>query len=122
MTVKTEGRHSAEFILSEASGNRSRDNKTLVLGQNLKGGTLLEYENNSTERVTAWTGNRESAGVYDPLPMGILINDVDASSADTKAAVMVRDAEVNKKLLTYPAQDVDDVASGLSALNIIARD
>ena len=122
MTTKTEARHSAEFIMSEANGARSRDNKTLVSGQNLKGGTLLEYENNSTERVTAWTGNRESAGVYDPLPMGILIEDVDASSADTRAAVMVRDAEVNKKLLTYPAQDGDDVNTGLSALNIVARD
>lgn len=122
MTTKTEARHSAEFILSEANGNRSRENKTLVSGQNLKGGTLLEYENNSTERVTAWTGNRESAGVYDPLPMGILIEDIDASSSDTKCAVMIRDAEVNKKLLTYPAQDVDDVNSGLAALNIISRD
>lgn len=122
MVTKTEARHSAEFILSEASGNRSRDNKTLVSGQNLKGGTLVEYENNSTTRVTAWTGNRDSGGVPDPLPAGVLINDTDASGGDTPAAVMVRDAEVNKKLLTYPAQDGDDVAPGLAALGIIARD
>lgn len=121
MTVKTEGRHSAEFILSEANGNRSRENYTLVSGQNLKGGTLLEFENNSTTRVTAWTGNRDSGGVPDPLPCGVLINDADASSADLSCAVMRRDAEVNLKLLTYPAGDVDDVATGLLALGIIAR-
>jgi hypothetical protein len=121
MTTFTESRHAAEFIMSEANGKRSRDNKTLVSGQNLQAGTVLEYENNSTSRVTAWTGNRDSAGIPDPLPAGILINDVDASSADTAATVLIRDAEVNYNLLTYPVQDGADAITGLAALNIIAR-
>ncbi len=121
MTTKTEGRHSSEFIISEASHLRSRDNFTLVSGQNLKGGTLLEFENNSATRMTAWTGNRDSGGVPDPTPSGILINDVDASAGDQPCAVLRNDAEVNLKLLTYPAGDADDVVAGLAALRIKAR-
>jgi hypothetical protein len=45
MTTFTEGRHAAEFVLSEAEGTRSRDNVTLHGGftgaDKLKPGTVL---------------------------------------------------------------------------------
>jgi hypothetical protein len=39
--TKTEGQHAGEFILSEANWNRSRDNVTVLSGQNLKAGAVV---------------------------------------------------------------------------------
>lgn len=39
--VITEGRRTAEFLASEANGNRSREQVTLLSGQNLKAGAVL---------------------------------------------------------------------------------
>lgn len=41
MTTKTELLHAGGFIISEANGNRSRDNATLLSGQNLKAGAVV---------------------------------------------------------------------------------
>jgi len=41
MTEKVETLHAAGFLISEANGNRSRDNGILVSGQNLGAGTVL---------------------------------------------------------------------------------
>ncbi|MCP4635624.1 MAG: head decoration protein, partial [Methyloversatilis sp.] len=41
MTVLTEGRHPAEYILSEANGYRSREVGTLLTGNKLVSGTVL---------------------------------------------------------------------------------
>lgn len=121
MAVKFEGRHPSEFVVWEARANESRSNKVLVSGQNLKGGTLLEYEYGSTSRVTAWTGTRDTGGSPDPLPMGVLISNTDASRGDVACAVITGDAELNFNLLTYPAQDRDEVSAGLALLGITAR-
>lgn len=40
-SVITEGRRTAEFLVSEANGYLSREEATLVLGQNLKAGSVL---------------------------------------------------------------------------------
>lgn len=39
--VLNEGKHTGEFILSEANGSRSRENVTVLLGENLKAGHVL---------------------------------------------------------------------------------
>ena len=41
MTAITESPHTAGFLLSEAPGNRSRDNGVLASGQNLKAGAVV---------------------------------------------------------------------------------
>lgn len=41
MAEKVETLHAAGFILSEANGNRARDNGTLITGQNLVAGAVL---------------------------------------------------------------------------------
>ena len=123
MTVYTEGRHAAEFVLSEANGGRSRDNITVVSGAGVvKAGTVL--------------GKITVGGKYTPSPAtgadgsqaGAAINlyEVDATSADVVVAAIVRDAEVNKNLLTYegtvdqPAEKVTKNGE-LATVGIIAR-
>lgn len=41
MNMITEGRYSSDFLVSEASGTRSREKVTLARGQNLEAGTVL---------------------------------------------------------------------------------
>ena len=126
MTTFTETRHAAEFILSEASGHRSRDNATLVSGNNLQAGTVLALDSTSTPDTLVYTkydGARDSGALPDPYPTAILINDVDATSANVACAVLARDAEVNLRLLTYPNQSEEeaDVVRLLKLVGIVCR-
>ena len=60
MKVFNEGRHAAEFVLSEANGNLSRDNVTVASGQLFEAGTLLALlamAAGITASVVATTGN-----------------------------------------------------------------
>lgn len=125
MTVFTEAAHTAEFILSEANGHRSRENGTLASGENLAAGTVLM--DNGAGKLVEFDGATNTAGDLVTEAAGILLAATDASSADTEVAYIARDAEVNLKLLTYPAEstaggeEANTIAS-LKLLGIIARD
>ena len=126
MSILTETRHAAEFILSEAAGQRSRDNATLASGNNLQAGTVLALDTSSTPTSTVytkWDGSRDSSNTHDPYPVAVLINDTDATSAAKACAVIARDAEVNKNLLVAPTQteEQDDMIRLLKLVGIICR-
>lgn len=109
-TSFTEGRHAAEFILSEANGARSRENGTA--GEALTAGTVLES-------VTAGLVAYESGTI-----VGIALY---GAASGEPVSYLARDAEVNLKLLTYPAESTaggEEAATiaGLKTLNIITRD
>lgn len=121
-TSFTEGRHAAEFILSEANGARSRENGTLNTGQNLTAGTVLQL---TGTKLTAFTATAATDGTPDPAAVGILLYDTDATDADVACSYLARDAEVNLKLLTYPddsTAEADGTANSLKLLGIICRD
>lgn len=125
MTVFTEAVHAAEFIISEANGHRSRENGTLLSGQNLAAGTVLQ--DNGAGKLIAFDADTNTAGSLVDEAAGILLAAVDATDGDQDCAYIARDAEVNLKLLTYPAettaggQEADTIAS-LKLLGIISRD
>jgi len=115
MTTLTETAHTAEFILSEANGHRSRDNGTVASGQVLKAGQLVKA---SGGNLVAYTDGS--------TPLGVLLNAVDATNGAVAAAYIARDAELNGGLLTYPdensAATVKSTAkTALKALGIICR-
>jgi len=123
MTVYSEGRHAAEFVLSEANGGRSRDTITIVSGAGVvKVGTVL--------------GKITASGKYTPSPAtgadgaqtgaAVILYEVDATSADVAVAAIVRHAEVNKNLLVYEAtvdQPAEKVTKNgeLATAGILAR-
>lgn len=129
MTVFTEGRHAAEFILTEANGQRSRENGTVASGQKLVAGQVVQ--DNGSGKIIAADGLLNTAGDVSTAVKGILIYPVDASAtgtnADTKAAYLARDAEVNGKCLTYPTETTAGgqkaaAIDSLRAIGIIVRD
>ena len=125
-TLFTEGAGNAAFILTEANGQRSRSNATLLVGQNLAAGTVLTLDATSTPNgpiYRAWDGSRDSANTHDPFPTAILINKTDATAAAVGISVIDKDAEVNLKVLVYPTQTEEeaDVIRLLALVGIIAR-
>lgn len=115
MTILTQGARTAEFLLSEANGQRSREAGTLAIAaEALPAGQLL--------------GTVAASGEYAPYnPAGldgsetvtaILYAAAPASAATQPVAVIARDAEVASAKLT----GLDAAATAdLLALGIIVR-
>lgn len=107
MAIKTEPVHAGEFLISEAPGTRSREEGVVSSGQTLVAGELVEDA--AGEYITY-------AGV-NPC-VGIVWDDVDASTADQVATIIVRDAEIDSSICTgVDAGGLTDLA----ALNVHDR-
>jgi len=123
MTVFIEGRHAAEFVMSEANRQRSRDTITVLAGEGiLKPGAVLgrvtaggKYK---LTTVAAVDGSETAAAV--------LLYEVDATAGDVAVAAIARDAEVNGKLISFGADvdsqaEIDAKIADLAARGIIVR-
>lgn len=126
MTTVTEGRHAAEFLLSEAEGTRSRDKVTLEGGftdaGKLKPGTVL----GQIAANSKWAASPASGSDGSQTAKAVLLDWVDLADGDVDAAVIARDAEVNGDCLEYEATvDTDNEkaakATQLAAVGIIVR-
>lgn len=119
MTSFTEKGHAGGFILSEANGQRSREQITVLSGEVLEAGAVLgkisasgkyvKYDDDGTD-----DGRRTAAAV--------LYDAVDATDGDLEAAAIVRDAEVNGDELVWNSDDeVDAGVADLLSVGIIVR-
>ncbi len=118
MTTFTETQHWDAFIVSEANGYRSRDKGTVATGETLlpgavvgivtAGGALKEYN----------PGNSDGSEVV----AGIILK---SPAADTEAAYLARDAEVNASELVWfsgaSAGQITAGETGLKAVGIVPR-
>lgn len=107
-----EGPHAAQFILTEANGQRSRDNVEIPVGQVFLPGTIL------AAGVPAMSG----------ADLAIAIYGADTTAADAepvKIACIVRDAEVNRHAMAWPdgttEAQIGAAATALAAQGIIVR-
>lgn len=116
MAVLTEGRHTGEFILTEANGQRSREAATVVSGQDLDVGEVVQVDGDG--KLTAFVDVQNSDGSQVDEAAGIVIYAADASAADvTGIAYIARDAEVNDNLLKFPTETT---TGGEKALTIVS--
>lgn len=121
MTVFTEGRHTAEFLVSEANGHRSREQAVIAAGVDMSAGAVL--------------GKLTSSGKYKALTPGasdgsqtaaaILYVNTKSAAADVRATIIARDAEINGAHIVWPAgistNNKTSAVSALAALGIIVR-
>lgn len=123
MTVLIETNHPGAFLVSEAHGQRSRDNITIA------GGAGIVSPGSVLGRVTA-TGKYvvSAVGATDgsQTPAAINIYGADALASDVRISAIVRDAEVNAHCLVYHAdrdQPAEKAAAhdALKSLGIIVR-
>lgn len=121
MTTFTEVPHNGSFIMSEAPGQRSRENVGLASGQNLPAGAVLG-KISAGGKYTAYS-NLASNGAQ--AAVAILINATDATDGDVQVAVIKRDAEVNYYQLNWGVESPTETAAGvvdLAAKGIICRE
>jgi hypothetical protein len=121
MATYNEKQYVGDWLKWEEDNGYSREEVTFVSGQNIKsghvvgkitvGGKYAEYNN------AAGTGVEAAAG--------IALLDVDASAADKKGVIIVRQAIINPNELTWKSdQDAAAKTAGLvdlAALGIVAR-
>lgn len=123
MTVFTEGRHAAEFLMEELGVNHARDTITIASGSGVvEAGTVLgKITASGKYKPSTATG---SDGAQTAVALNIY--KVDATSADVQVAAVTRGASVNGKIIAYDAT-VDDAtkkaakAAQLAAVGIIVR-
>ena len=120
MATQTETRHAGEFLISEMNGYGSREEVTILSGQNLAAGSILG-KITSGGKYKAYD-NALSDGAQSAA--GILYDAVDASGGDKIAAVIVRNAEVDGDVINWGAMTGGDITAGVAdllTLGIIVR-
>lgn len=121
MTILQEGIHTAEFIVSEANGSRSRDTVTLAQDNDLVAGAVLGKVSASGE----YTEHDPSAADGSETAAAVLYDAVDSTGEAMPAVIIARDAEVDGALLTYidgiSQANKDDAISALADHHIIVR-
>jgi len=102
--------HSAEFLVSEGAGKISREQVTILSGEDLAAGTVLG-------KITAsgkYKAYNNGAGDGSQTAAGVLYSACDATGGDKEAVAIVRLAEVSSELLTgSDANAVTDLASAM---------
>ena len=121
--VLKETGHPAEFILSEAAGQRSRDNATFADPSAVRVGQPCKKasEPTSDQPFGLWT--LAAAGA--DCEALALYGGVSASGNDLKISVLTRDCEVNGKLIDWGTMAGAEKAAGVAKLaekGIIVRD
>lgn len=109
---QTEGRHAAEFLLSEGNGEISREKGVL-------GGSEVSFEPGQVVALDGTDLVKYDGGSADAV--GVLL--FGGESGDT-VAYIARKAEVKASALVFDASSeltADDIADALASLGIIVR-
>jgi hypothetical protein len=121
MPAISEGRHTAEHILSEANGHLSRDKVTILSGQTVVPGQVLGKVTASGKFKALTPGASDGSEVA----LAIAYAAVVASGADAPGVVTARSAEVNGPSLTWPAgisaPDKTAAVAALATAGILVR-
>lgn len=117
MAVLTQNVQAGEFLLSEANGERSREQVTVTVAGAiaLPSGTLLGKVSASGKYV-----KYDEAGTDDGrrVAAGVLLTPLPGVNGDHRAVVFVRDCEVSTEMLTF--DDANGLAD-LKTLGVVAR-
>ena len=123
MTVLIEGLHPGAFLMTEANGQRSREDIIIESGAGIIApGTVLGKVTASGKYIASAVGASDGS----ETPAAINIYGGDASASDAAVSAIVRDAEVNGHCLVYHADrdqpaEKDAANAALGALGIIVR-
>ncbi len=122
MPVMNEGNYLGDWLKFEAGNLYSRDEVTVIAGQNLATGTvvgIITASGKITKLAPAAVDGSENAA-------GVLAFPVDASAADLPGVVIARHAIVSDKKIVWPAgitaPQKATAISQLKALGILVRE
>jgi hypothetical protein len=95
--AKTESTHRGEFLVSEANGQRSREQVTIESGQDLNAGHVLGQVSSSGEYKEYDPSNADGS----ETAVATAYDAVDATSGAKDAVIVSRDAEIDAAQLTW---------------------
>jgi Bacteriophage lambda head decoration protein D len=111
----------ANFIVSEANGYRSREQIVVAQGGLYRDGTILQAVPGAELKYAPFAGGDEEDGG----PLAVLFQTVDAREADVRATGMVRDCELQRAMLKFTgevsAADREAAYAGLAAAHVVMR-
>lgn len=116
----TETGRTGSCIISLANGNQSKENVTLLSGQDLAANTVLGKVTGSGKYVAY----NQQAGDGSEVAAGILLAAGDATAGDLAVAIVKRDAEVIADELVWPDGSPTDITAGIAdllAIGILVR-
>ena len=99
MAIITAPQRDCDFLVSHATGDRSFEKGALAAGQNLAAGAVL----GKITASGAYTAFAPAAVDGSQTAAAILYAATDATTAAKNVTLVVRDAEVNGKVLVWPA-------------------
>ncbi|MBR1734695.1 MAG: head decoration protein [Alphaproteobacteria bacterium] len=107
----------------EADKNYCREVVTIASGQNLKMGTIVgEKSADGTYKIVSIAADETDGS---DTPIGVLMEDVDATSAAKEAIIVARDVIVAESALIYPTGATADqkkaLKKALEGRGIVAR-
>lgn len=105
MSIEEKNRF-GDLLKYEADKNYCREVMTLASGQNLKMGTVVGIKTVTDEIKTVSIADEETDG--SDSAFGVLLEDVDATSAATKALIIARDAIVANDYVVFPTDATAD--------------
>jgi hypothetical protein len=122
MPVQTESNSLGDWLKFEEDNLYSRDEVTVIAGQNLATGTVIGVITTSgkvTQLVPAASDGSQNAA-------GVLLHPVDASAADQPGVIIARHAICSDKGLVWPVSITGPqkaaAISQLKALGILVRE
>ena len=95
-----------DLLKYEADKNYCREVMTVASGQNLKMGTVVGIKTVTDEIKIVSIDDEETDG--SDSAFGVLLEDVDATSAAKKALVIARDAILASDYVVFPADSTAD--------------
>lgn len=123
MTTFIEPNNLGDLLKYEADKNYCREAVTVAQGQNLKLGTILGMSN-STDQVKAVSLNEEEIDETN-IAVGVLMEDVDATSEVKKSLMVARDAIVSTACTIFPngatADQKKKITKDLEAKGLVIR-
>jgi head decoration protein D len=111
----------ANFIVSEANGYRSREQIVVAQGGLYRDGTILQAVAGDELKYAPFAGG----GDEDGGALAVLFQTVDAREADVRATGMVRDCELQRAMLKFvgevSAAGREAAYAGLAAAHVVMR-
>jgi hypothetical protein len=118
-----ENKNLGDLLKYEADKNYCRETVIVVEGQNLKLGTIVGIKTETDEMKIVSIAGEETDG--SDVAVGVLLEDVDATSGAKKALMIARDAIVASCAVVYPPSVTPEqkkkIAKDLEARGLVIR-
>jgi hypothetical protein len=120
-----EGKYLSDLLKWELDKNYCRETVTVASGQNLKLGEIvgMKTADDQVKSVYLITGSQEETLDGSEIAIGVMLQDVDATSGSQKALMVTRAAIVADNCIIFPTEATDaqkkEIVADLDARGVV---